>query len=124
MKDKQLTKEEILELIAHANQTGRGLTSNLAQDIVEKMSKHIDVRMESKINDLKTIVTEQNNIVHEHFDKVDNYIVRDEEWKEKFTPMLETSLVLSKGGGLIIKAIFYIATFIAVVYGAITIFKK
>lgn len=72
--------EEVKEYINHALASSRGLTSDLASDIVRKM----DIKIKESI---ETTVNGKINNLHS---KIDVYIDSDNAWKKEVTPIIET----------------------------------
>lgn len=101
-----LTNKESREMIIQANIAGRGLTSDLADDIIRKMSEHIALSVETTVNGkIKRI----DNKLDEHIRTVNEYILHDMEWKKEFSPMLSSFMSLGKSGKILFQLILGIS---------------
>ena len=105
-----MNKDEVKDYIAHALQSSRGLTSDLASDIIKKMGEKIDTSIDKSVNGKIIKLTEM----------MQNHIEHDKEWKEKYSPYLEGLSSIAIGGKIMGKVII----FIGAVGGAIIAIKK
>ena len=98
--------EDKLEgLLVKANQSGKKETSDLVDMIMHKL----EIKIEESIN--KNV----NGKIIKLTDKVDNYIISDNEWKERAEPVITMGTNVQGFG----KVSLYILGFFASVAGAI-----
>jgi hypothetical protein len=119
-----ITQENVDEFLAKVHQAGKKETSDLAGDILAKMNTKITESIEKtvngKINNLTKMMNEQNGVISEHFNKVDAHMVKDDEWKEEYTPYIKGLASITDGG----KIMVYIGVTLAAVGGAILAIRR
>lgn len=104
MTDEQLKQfnERQEEILLKAIQAGKQETSGLVDLVIHKMETHIEQSIDKNVNGkIKTLDA-----------KIDAYILSDNEWKDKYSPMLEAFTSLSTSGKLILKLVVGIGSFL------------
>lgn len=109
-----MNEDKIKEYIFQAVQSGKQETSGLVDLIIHKMEKKLDETIAVSIE--KNV----NGKIKKIDEKIEAYILSDNEWKSKYSPYLEGIVGVSVGGKIMIRFIIGIAT----VGGAILAIRK
>jgi len=102
-------KAHFEDVIVKAVQSGKQETSGLVDTIMHKMEKGIEESINRNVNGKIKRLDE----------KIDAYIISDNEWKDRYSPYLE-GLANITGSG---KIILWMAIFASTVIGAIKLIK-
>lgn len=97
--DKQL-KYLIVETVAHAKNSLLSEDSNLSADILKKMDKAIELSVKTHVNGKIKSLDE----------KLDQYIIKDNEWKELITPQIEAVKSVQNWGKVSLGLITVLST--------------
>jgi hypothetical protein len=126
-----MTPEEVKDYINHALASSRGLTSDLASDIVKKMEgkikESIEVTVNGKINKLTEIVLEQKELSAEHRQLVVLKLEDNEKRWTEATPILDTMQKQQNFfsvGGAAMKGFILVGAVISAIVGAVHYIKE
>lgn len=97
-------KDEIKDYIDHALVSTRGLTSDLASEVIRKMKEDIEKSVAIAIE--KNV----NGKIRRLDEKMEEYIKSDLKWKDEYSPYLKGIESISIGGKIVFKFLVGVAT--------------
>ena len=95
-----MDEQKFKEYIFQAVQSGKQETSGLVDMIMHKMESKIEESINKNVNG-------KMDRMHT---KIDNYIITDNAWKDKYSPYLEGIVGVSVGGKIMLKILFGFAS--------------
>jgi len=95
-------KQHFEDLIVKAIQSTKQENSGLIDTIMHKMEKGIEESINRNVNGKIKRIDE----------KLDAYIVSDNQWKDKYSPMLEAFTSISVSGKIILKLVVGVGSFV------------
>lgn len=100
----------IKETVAHAKNSFFSEDSKLADHILQKMGGHIESTIDKKLKPLE--------------DKLDNYIVSDNKWKEEAQPVIEMGKNVQGFGKVSLYILGFVTSVSAGFYAFMELFRK
>jgi hypothetical protein len=105
-----MTPEEQKDIIVMAVQAGKKETSGLVAEIMHKMEQGIELAINKNVNGKIKRLDE----------KIDAYIISDNEWKKEFEPYVK-GLSNVTGGG---KILVWVSGAVVSIWGAILLIRE
>jgi hypothetical protein len=106
-------REHFENVLVKAIQSTKQENSGLVDTIMHKMEKGIEESINRNVNGKIKRIDE----------KLDAYIMSDNEWKEKYSPMLEAFTSISTSGKLILKLAVGVGSFLLAITAIKDYFK-
>jgi hypothetical protein len=102
------------EYMETSRQSGKQETSNLVSDIIERQKPVIEETIERVVN----------GRIRELHHKIDDYIKRDEQWKEEITPQIKLVKDVQGFGKVSLYALGFFSAIGGAIMLIINLFKK